>query len=106
MRFWRYGVRDAAQHIAGPKPLPDSWCYGLFATAIGKRWATTREYLRPMAAIARTHRRLCGSGCPEIPQTHTAIIRALKFGLCRKIYGWNGGETPPPGEKSRKRDCP
>ena len=31
MRFWRYGVRDAAQHIAGPKPLPDSWCYGLLS---------------------------------------------------------------------------
>ena len=29
--------------IAGPKPLPDSWCDGLFATAIGKRWATSED---------------------------------------------------------------
>src|ERR1035437_2813028 len=30
--------------IAGPKPLPDSWCHGLLSPGIDKRWRPGRTY--------------------------------------------------------------
>src|ERR1035437_3606459 len=101
MRFWRYGVRDAAlPPIAEPKPLPDSWCYELLSTATGHIAVILAS---PGARrLERPHSDNCpkrgwlraGSGPSENLETASARVSVHKFPFLEVSPSWIVRNSP------------